>query len=62
MAVEVDPIILMMCTAGEVKLPYSAVGIRELEYTTANMEMKQELSVSVSLLSHSQYHSVTSVR
>ena len=49
MAVAVDPTTLTMCVVGEVRLPYSAVGIQELEYTTAGQEMKQGLTVLVSL-------------
>ena len=49
MAVAVDLTILIMCSAVEVRLPYSAVAIQELEYTTAGQEMKQELTVLVSL-------------
>ena len=36
-------------TAVEVRHPYSAVAIQELEYTTTGQEMKQELTVLVSL-------------
>ena len=48
--VAVDPTILMMCSALEVRSPYSAVAIQELEYTTAGQEMKLELSVLVSFI------------
>ena len=43
--VAVDLTILIMCSVGEVRSPYSAVAIQELEYTTAGQEMKPELSV-----------------
>jgi len=43
--VAVDHTILIMCSAGEVRSPYSAAAIQQLEYTTADQEMKPELSV-----------------
>ena len=46
-AVAVGPTTLMMCNDGEVRSPYSAIAMQQLEYTTANMEMKLELSVLV---------------
>jgi len=48
--VAVDPTISMMCGAQEVRSPYSAVAIQELEYTTAGQEMKQESNVLVSFI------------